>query len=81
MVRELIKEIGGTVLLLFGGMVFFTFVLILVEWKFPQDAQVFQVISGLLAGFGGAFFGLMTGKAKQPPPAQPGPTATQTPAP
>lgn len=43
--------------LLFCGMIFFTGILIFVEWRFESDAQVFQVIASLLAGFSGAFFG------------------------
>ena len=58
-------------LVLFLGMVFFTFVLVFVEWRFPQDAQIFQVVSGLVTGFSGAFFGLMTAKRGQSPPADP----------
>lgn len=70
MFRELLKDIGGTILLLFAGIVFFACLLVFVEWRFQQDAQVFQVISGLLTGFGGAMLGLIT-KDKLKPPANP----------
>ncbi len=34
--------------------VFFTLLLFVAEKLFPNDGQIFQVISGLLAGYGGA---------------------------
>lgn len=73
MIRDLMKEVGGTILLLFLGMVFFAFLLVFVEWRFESDAQIFQVISSLVSGFAGAFFGLMTGKARPTPPQNPPP--------
>jgi hypothetical protein len=42
-------------LLLMGGIVFFTICLFISERFFPSDGQIFQVVSGLLTGFGGAF--------------------------
>jgi len=51
------EPIEPIMLLLFGGMVFFTAVLIAVEVWFKSDGQVFQVVAGLLTGFSGAFFG------------------------
>ena len=48
--------VDGVTLLLFGGMIFFTLVLLLVEKFYPNDGQVFQVFAGLLSGFAGAFF-------------------------
>lgn len=75
--RDMLKEVGGTVLLLFVGMVFFTGVLIFVEFRFQSDGQVFQTVASLLAGFSGAFFGLMKAKEKPstptPPPSPPQP--------
>ena len=51
--------------MLFGGMVFFTAILIGIEVWFKDDGQVFQVVAGLLTGFSGAFFGrLKTGQQK-----------------
>lgn len=41
--------------LLFAGMIIFTGLLILVNWLWPQDGQMFQAIFGLSSGFGGAF--------------------------
>lgn len=70
---KLLDEVGGTVLLLFLGLVFFTFVLIFVEWRFQQDAQVFQVVSNLVSGFGGALLGLMSKKADKKPDSPPPP--------
>lgn len=53
------EKIDPVLYLIFGGMVFFTFVLIGVEHFFMQDAQVFQVVAGILTGFTGAFFARM----------------------
>lgn len=53
------NKIDRTLFLLFFGMVFFVFVLIFVEYFFKDDGQMFQVISGLVTGFAGAFFGRM----------------------
>jgi uncharacterized membrane protein YjjP (DUF1212 family) len=53
----MLSKMDTTLLLLFTGMVFFAAVLIFVEWRFSNDAQVFQVIASLVAGFSGAFFG------------------------
>lgn len=50
------KRIDPVLLLLVYGMIFFTIVLIGVEHFFPNDGQVFQVISGLITAFSGAFF-------------------------
>ncbi len=47
------------VLLLFIGLVLYTMLLIFVEWRFASDAVVFTVISNLVSGFAGAFFGRM----------------------
>lgn len=68
MIRDLLKEVGGTVLILLLGMIFFTCVLIFVEYRFQQDAQVFQVISNIVSGFAGAFFAMMTSRAKNTQP-------------
>lgn len=43
--------------LLAATMVFFTVVLIGVEYFFKEDAQVFQVIASILTGVVGAFLG------------------------
>lgn len=49
-------KLEPVVILLFTGMIFFSGVLIFCEYQFPMDGQVFQVFSGLLTGFAGAFF-------------------------
>jgi hypothetical protein len=53
------EPVDPVLYLLFAGMIFFTMILIGVEHFFMQDAQVFQVIAGVLTGFTGAFFGRM----------------------
>lgn len=45
--------------LLFAGIVFFTLLLVAISKWSPNDGQTFQVLSGLLTGFAGAFFGRM----------------------
>lgn len=60
------KRIDPTLLLLFFGLVFFTGILIFVEKVFSTDGQVFQVISGVLTGFAGAFFGRMKPQVEHP---------------
>jgi hypothetical protein len=52
-----IDKLDPTLKLLFVGMVFFTAILIFIEFRFRTDAQVFQVVASLVAGFSGAFFG------------------------
>jgi len=54
--------------LLVAGIVFFTLLLIVVSKWSPNDGQTFQVISGLLTGFGGAFFARLKPPEKQVPP-------------
>ena len=65
--------IEPVLLLLAGMMVFFTGVLFIAERFFSSDAQVFQVICGLLTGISGAF--LMRIK---PAPHAPEPTSSTT---
>lgn len=50
------KRIDPVLLLLMFGLIFFTGILIFVEHFFPSDGQVFQVVSGVLTAFSGAFF-------------------------
>ena len=77
------QRIEPITMLLFGGLVFFAFLLIFVEWRFNSDAQVFQVIAGVLTGFAGAFFGRMKpdsgDKPQQPGSITTTATLTQTP--
>jgi len=47
-------EIEPIILLLAALLIFFTAALFVSEKLFPQDGQIFQVISGLLTGIGGA---------------------------
>ena len=66
--------VDGVTLLLFGGMMFFTLVLLLCEKFYPNDGQVFQVFAGLLSGFAGAFFlRVKPPEANPPKPALPKP--------
>lgn len=81
-------EIDGNALLVAGGLVFFTFVLLFVEWKFQSDAQVFQVIATITGGFSSSLFTLLKSKAEghapapaPPPPAPVTPPVTPTSAP
>ena len=59
--------------LLFFGMVFWTVMLFVCVQFYSQDGQTFQVISGLLTGFSGAFFmrikprGVMISEKSDPP--------------
>jgi len=61
------------VLLLLAAMIFvFTGLLIVIAEILKNDGQTFQVISGLLTGFSGAFLGRImpkkTDTEKSPPP-------------
>lgn len=49
-------KVDPVLLLLFSGITIFTGVMIFIEFKFKDDGQLFQVVSGLVAGFAGAFF-------------------------
>ena len=70
------SKVEPVLLLLFGGIVFFTLMLFVSERFFPMDGQIFQVISGLLTGFGGAF--MMRVKPRDTPSAPPGTIAQVT---
>jgi hypothetical protein len=52
--------------------------LIYVEKAFPNDGQIFQVISGLVTGFAGAFFMRVKPQSSRPEPASPGEKVTVT---
>lgn len=45
----------ATLQLLIGSIVFFVLCLFYSEHMFPNDGQIFQVISNLVSAFGGAF--------------------------
>lgn len=49
-------KIDPVLLLLFVGITIFTGVMIWVDHAFHDDGQIFQVCSGLVTGFAGAFF-------------------------
>jgi hypothetical protein len=61
------ERIEPITLLMFAAVVFFTLLLIAVSKWSPEDGQTFQVISGLLTGFGGAFLGRVKPAAQHPP--------------
>ena len=48
------------------GMFLLLFMMIFVEWKFPNDGQVFQVFVGLAGSFGGAFLLRVKPQSKEP---------------
>lgn len=50
--------------LLFGAIIFLVLVLVVVAKWSPNDGQTFQVISGLLTTFSGAFVGRMVPSKK-----------------
>lgn len=43
-------------ILLFAGMMIFSVIIVVCNIIFPMDGQIFQVFSGILGGFAGAFF-------------------------
>ena len=53
---EKLEKVEPVLKLIAAGLVFFTVVLIGVDWGMHQDTQIFQVIAGILAGFAGGFF-------------------------
>lgn len=71
------REIDPVLKLLMFGVVFFTFVLIFVEWRFKDDGQIFQTFAGLLAGFGGALLLRVKPTDKKPEIPPTVPTGTQ----
>lgn len=66
--------------LLFIGMMVFSVIIFVCNVMFPMDGQIFQVYSGVLGGFTGAFFArLKDSKAITPKPSEPSaPNATET---
>jgi hypothetical protein len=63
------NKVDYVLVCLMAGMLFFTFVLLFTEWKYPNDGQVYQTFAGLLTSFSGAFIGrIMPGSAKSAPP-------------
>lgn len=64
--------------LLLGGILFFTVVILYTQKYFPNDGQTFQVFSGLLTGFAGAFLGFATKSLGIPDQQLPGTHSTTT---
>lgn len=64
------KGLDPVVRLLAGLLVFFTLVLIITDWFFKSEGQVFQVFSNALSGVVGAL--LMRVKAEEHPKDPPG---------
>jgi len=58
------QKLDQVLLLLLAGIVFFTLAVFAAEHWYPMDGQLFQVMSNLLSGFGGAL--LMRIKPKDP---------------
>ena len=54
-----IRDVEAVDKLLCGGIAFFTILLVAISKWSPNDGQTFQVVSGLLTGFSGAFFARM----------------------
>lgn len=73
------KQIDPVLYLLFIGMVFFAIILIFCEHYFMSDGQMFQVMAGLLTGFGGAFFGRINPSKDKLVPGTTQITAVETP--
>lgn len=63
-------HIDWVLVILLGGMFFFTGIILFTEWKYPMDGQLYQTFAQLLAGFSGAFFGRITPRSNrvEPPP-------------
>ena len=64
-------RIDPVLLLLFLGMLVFTGLLLLISKWSPNDGQTFQVISGLLTAFSGAFFLRIKPKTEDKTPPEP----------
>lgn len=62
--------------LLFAGILIMLGILIWIEYRFPNDGNLFQVIAGLLTAFSGAFFGRMPSSHKTATTSTAGGTAT-----
>jgi hypothetical protein len=53
-------RIEPILLLLCGGIFLSVVIMLFCEHYFKDDGQIFQVVSNLVAGFSGAFFGRMS---------------------
>lgn len=68
-----LADLEANIILLFVGLMFFAGVLLITEFFFKDDAQIFQVIAGILTGFASALFALLTKKEPGQPPANQAP--------
>ena len=66
-------------LLLFIGMMVFSIIIFVCNVLFPMDGQIFQVYSGVLGGFTGAFFARLKDSKADPDPNTTTTTTTTTP--
>ena len=64
-------------LILFAGIWISVGIMIACAVWFKDDGQIFQVLSSLVAGFSGAFFGRMKPQEKPPAPGSTTVTSTQ----
>lgn len=62
----------STLRLLIGSIIFFVIALFYAEHRFPNDGQIFQVISNLVSGFAGAFLMYIKGQLGVAEPPAPG---------
>ena len=66
-------------MLLFIGMMVFSVIIFVCNVMFPMDGQIFQVYSGVLGGFTGAFFARLKDSKVTPPPPADEPKPTEVP--
>lgn len=59
-------KIDKTLMLLFIGTLVFTAILLIVDYVFKDDAQLFQVIAGITTGFAAAFLARMKPQGDAP---------------
>lgn len=57
----------STLIVLCGFTLFFTLMVLLVDWFRPDDGQVYSVFTGLLTGFAGALMMHLKGEKITPP--------------
>lgn len=51
------KRLDPNLVFVFVAILIFLAALLLAEWWFPNDGQIFQVVAGLLTGTGAVFLG------------------------
>lgn len=74
----MINKLEPIVLLLFAAMIFFTGALFAAEKWYPNDGQIFQVVSGLLTGISGAFLMRVKPQSAKADPAIDDPQSSST---